>query len=196
MNLKECWMPDAQQKAFRAVLDGFARPGTQVMLANANTNADADAALVLLAMLLDESVTLADTTGRLGADQRRLLQAADAAPACARFVLLDGALPPTPDFHPALGTLESPEFGATLVLTVAAVSHPQAGSTALNLRGPGIDGERVLHVCGLHPDWLARRADWVSAYPLGVDLVLCASDRLAVLPRTTHITTRIETAKD
>jgi alpha-D-ribose 1-methylphosphonate 5-triphosphate synthase subunit PhnH len=183
MKLNDCWLPEAQQKAFRAVLDGFARPGTQVMLGSTDT----DAALVFLALLLDESVTLADTTGRLGADLRRLLLAPDAASAHARFVLLDGSLPPAADFQPCLGTLESPELGATLVLDVTDLSSPQAGSIALDLRGPGIDGQRVLHVSGLHPAWLSRRALWIGDFPLGVDLVLCAPDRVVVLPRTTHI---------
>lgn len=187
MNINECWMPDAQQKTFRAVLDGFARPGTKVVL----NDFDADALLVLLASLLDESVTLADTIGYLSSDQRRLLLAPDAAPMHARFVLSNGAGAPASDFSPSLGTLESPELGATLVLKVADLaSAPNADCTTLILRGPGIAGTRAVHVAGLHPEWLVRRAGWVSAYPLGVDLVLCAQDCLIALPRTTIIEVR------
>jgi alpha-D-ribose 1-methylphosphonate 5-triphosphate synthase subunit PhnH len=189
MNVKEWWMPDAQQESFRAVLDGFSRPGTLVMVGDDR----ADAVLVLLGTLLDESISLADTIGRLNADQRRLLLAPSASPAQARFVLANGAVAPAPDFIPSLGTLESPELGATLLLTVADLAAtPQPGNTTLSLRGPGIANECVLHVAGLHSEWIARRANWVSSYPLGIDLVLCATDRLVALPRTT----RIEIRKD
>jgi alpha-D-ribose 1-methylphosphonate 5-triphosphate synthase subunit PhnH len=184
MNIKEWWMPDAQQQAFRTVLDAYARPGTQVTVGDA----EADATLALLAALLDESVTLADTTGRLDKDQRRLLLAPDAPPSQAHFVLLDGATAPAAEFKPSLGTLEAPEFGATLLLCVQdLLEQPKPGSMTLRLRGPGIADECELHVLGLHADWIARRAQWVSAFPLGVDLVLCAPRRLAALPRTTRI---------
>ena len=184
MNIKEWWMPDAQQQAFRTVLDGFARPGTHMTLGDADT----DATLILLAALLDESVTLADTTGRLNKDQRRLLLAPDAPSSQAHFVLLDGSTAPAADFEPSLGTLEAPEFGATLLLNVAdLLTKPQPGSLTLRLRGPGIADECELHVHGLHAEWIARRAGWVSAFPLGVDIVLCAPRRLAALPRTTRI---------
>jgi len=192
MKLAELWLPDAQQALFRAVLDGFARPGTEVAAGGrAGGRAGGEAALALLATVLDESVTLADPQNRLDPDQRRLLRTPPAPPETARFVLLDGRAAPAPDFRPALGTLESPELGATLVLTVHALAGagapPPAGSLALRLAGPGVPGERRLHVAGLHPDWLTCRAGWVSAYPLGVDLVLCAADRLVALPRTTRI---------
>ena len=187
MNLNECWMPDAQQKTFRAVLDGFSRPGTKVKL----NDFKADAVLVLLVALLDESVTLADTIDYLSPDRRRLLLAPDAAPMHARFVLSNGAEAPASDFSPSLGTLESPELGATLVLKVSDLaSVPRVGCTTLILRGPGIAGACEVHVAGLHPEWLARRAGWVGAYPLGVDLVLCAPDCLTALPRTTIIEIR------
>lgn len=184
MKPAEWWMPDAQQRAFRAVLDGFARPGTLVPAQPPG------AALMFLSAVLDESVSLADPAGLLGTDARRLLLAPTAPAAQARFVLLGGRRPPDADFRPTLGTLESPELGATLVLTVEALSDaptPADAAVALQLQGPGVPGTRVLAVTGLHPDWLARRAAWVGAYPMGVDLVLAAPDALVALPRTTRI---------
>ena len=80
------------------------------------------------------------------------------------------------------------------MLTVDALSDnlsdaPTAAdaAVALQLQGPGVPGTRVLAVSGLHPDWLARRAAWVGAYPMGVDIVLAAPDAMAALPRTTRI---------
>jgi alpha-D-ribose 1-methylphosphonate 5-triphosphate synthase subunit PhnH len=184
MKPSEWWMPDAQQQAFRAVLDGFARPGTLVPAQQRS------AVLMFLSAVLDESVSLADPLGLVGTDARRLLLAPTAPEAQARFILLDGRRPPGAGFQPTLGTLESPELGATLVLTVEALSDaptPADAAVALQLQGPGVPGTRVLAVTGLHPDWLARRAAWVGAYPMGVDVVLAAPDALVALPRTTRI---------
>lgn len=184
MKPAEWWMPDAQQQAFRAVLDGFARPGTLVPAQQSS------AVLMFLSAVLDESVSLADPLGLVGTDARRLLLAPTAPQAQARFVLLDGRRPPDAGFQPTLGTLESPELSATLVLTVDALSDASTSAdaaVALQLQGPGVPGTRVLAVSGLHPDWLARRAAWVGAYPMGVDIVLAAPDAMAALPRTTRI---------
>lgn len=188
MKPAEWWMPDAQQQAFRAVLDGFARPGTLVPAQPPG------AVLMFLSAVLDESVSLADPLGLVGTDARRLLLAPTAPEAQARFVLLDGRRPPDAGFQPTLGTLESPELSATLVLTVDALSDNASDAlttadtaVALQLQGPGVPGTRVLAVSGLHPDWLAQRAAWIGAYPLGVDIVLAAPDALVALPRTTRI---------
>lgn len=184
MKPAEWWMPDAQQQAFRAVLDGFARPGTLVPAQQPS------AVLMFLSAVLNESVSLADPLGLVGTDARRLLLAPTAPEAQARFVLLNGRRPPDAGFQPTLGTLESPELSATLVLTVDALSDALTTADAavvLQLQGPGVPGTRVLAVSGLHPDWLARRAAWVGAYPTGVDIVLAAPDAMAALPRTTRI---------
>ena len=184
MKPAEWWMPDAQQQAFRAVLDGFARPGTLVPAQ------PPDAVLMFLSAVLDESVSLADPQGLLGTDARRLLLAPTAPQAQARFVLLDGRKPVETAFQPTLGTLESPELSATLVLTVDALSDAPIttdASVLMQLQGPGVPGTRELAVTGLHPDWLARRAAWVGAYPMGVDMVLTAPNALVALPRTTRI---------
>lgn len=184
MKPSEWWTPDAQQQAFRAVLDGFARPGTRVQAQ------EQGAALMFLSAVLDESVSLADPLGLVDRDARRMLLAPTAPAAQARFILLDGRTPPDAGFQPTLGTLESPELGATLVLTVDALGDaptPADAAVVLQLQGPGVPGTRVLSVTGLHTDWLARRAVWVGAYPLGVDIVLAAPDALVALPRTTRI---------
>lgn len=187
MKPSEWWTPGAQQVAFRAVLDGFARPGTLVRA----PRPAADAMLMFLSTVLDESVSLADPAGLLHADARRLLLAPTAPADQARFVLLDGRQPPDVAWQPALGTLEAPELGATLVLTVGALSDsavaPAEAVVVLRLHGPGIPGIRQLSVTGLDRRWLARRAAWVGAFPLGVDLVLAAPDALVALPRTTRI---------
>ncbi|MGK2897859.1 MAG: phosphonate C-P lyase system protein PhnH [Burkholderiaceae bacterium] len=178
-------MPDAQQAAFRAVLDGFARPATLVQAQGAS------AVLMFLSAVLDESVSLADPLALLGADARRLLLAPTAPVEQARFVLLDGRQPPDAAWQPMLGTLESPELGATLVLMVDGLSAdpvaPAEAALGLRLQGPGVPGTRQMTVTGLDRRWLTQRAAWVSAFPLGVDIVLAAPNALVALPRSTRI---------
>ncbi|MBK7326043.1 MAG: phosphonate C-P lyase system protein PhnH [Propionivibrio sp.] len=60
------------------------------------------------------------------------------------------------------------------------------GSLSIALAGPGIEERLELCLSGLHPDWLARREDWVGAFPLGVDILFCDAQRIVALPRTTH----------
>jgi alpha-D-ribose 1-methylphosphonate 5-triphosphate synthase subunit PhnH len=111
-----------------------------------------------------------------------LLQAKPGASEHARYVAVDGHR--APDFQPELGSLESPEFGATLLIGVNSLGD---GELSLELVGPGIDGQRNIRLAGLHPDWLTRRADWVGSFPLGVDLLLSDAHRIVALPRTTRI---------
>lgn len=187
MKPADWWQPAVRQRAFRAVLNGFARPGTLV------PTPGQDAMLMFLAMALDESVSLADPQELLTPDVSRLLLAPAAPVAQARFVLCDGRRPPDPELAPALGTLESPELGATVVLKVGKIitsgdSVSEEMALLLHLQGPGVAGAREITVTGLHPEWLQRRANWVGAFPLGVDLVLAAPEALVALPRTTRAT--------
>jgi len=181
--------PQVQQAAFRAVLDAFARPGALV-----RTQGDS-AALTLLSLLLDETVGFADPQRLLAHDTRRRLLAHPAPPEQARFILCDGRHEPG-DWQPFLGTLEAPELGATLVLTVDALASDDraarpavdgADAVRLRLEGPGVPTARWLAVTGIDRAWFERRAVWVSAFPLGVDLVLAAPKALAALPRTTRV---------
>ena len=83
----------------------------------------------------------------------------------------------------AQGTEEEPHRSATLILQVAALEE----GAGWRLTGPGIEHVHRLRVAGLPAgfaaDWAANRA----RFPRGVDLVLCAGDRLAALPRTTAL---------
>ena len=177
MTLMNVWQAHTQQRLFRRLLEAFAYPGRQFDATDSGTTAR----LAILATLLDGEVNLADPHRLIVPEDRLRLMASAAAPEQARFVVADATR--APDFTPALGSLESPEFGATLLLEVEQLG---AGSPLL-LNGPGIASQKRLAVQGLHPDWIAQRADWVSAYPLGVDIILCDATHFAALPRTTQI---------
>ena len=181
----ECiWQADIQQRVFRELVEAFARPGEVRDLTPWLDGATAQRAV--LATLMDGETTLADPHARLAAADWPLLQARLGTAEDARYVVADGRR--APGFEPALGTLESPESGATLLIDVNAVG---SGPLALELAGPGIEGQgvagrRELRLDGLHPDWLLRRADWTAGFPLGVDLLLADATRIVALPRTTR----------
>ncbi|MEJ5269668.1 MAG: phosphonate C-P lyase system protein PhnH [Hydrogenophilus sp.] len=174
------WHPDTQQRVFRELVEAFSRPGD---IRDLSAWIDGAGALrAVLATLMDGEVTLADPHEQVAPADWPLLQAKRATTEQARYVTADGCR--APDFLPALGSLESPEFGATVLIQVDRLGR---GEMALELSGPGIDGQRKLGLGGLHPDWLRRRAEWVAHFPLGVDLLLLDAHRIVALPRTTHI---------
>ncbi|WP_275096167.1 phosphonate C-P lyase system protein PhnH [Sedimenticola hydrogenitrophicus] len=172
------WEPLTQQFVFRRLLEAFSYPGRVASVARTDA---APVLSLLLATLVDAEIALADPQGLIGADDWRRLGARRAAPEKAHFIVARGDLAPA--FEPSLGTLESPERGATVVLQVESLGV----GAPLSLSGPGIDGAATLAVGGLDPTWLARRAAWNSAFPLGVDVILVDGTRLAALPRTTRI---------
>lgn len=173
---EKLWHPDIQQQTFRGLTEAFSRPGTVQNLATENSK------YAVLATLMDGETSLADPHKLLTSTDWPLLQAKQSNCNIARFILADGQR--APDFQPALGTLASPEFGATLLIEVESL---ESGSLSLTLNGPGIAKRQDLRVAGLHIDWITHRANWVAGFPLGVDFILCANRCIAVLPRTTQV---------
>ncbi|MDX3904893.1 MAG: phosphonate C-P lyase system protein PhnH [Pigmentiphaga sp.] len=171
------WQPAAQQAAFRQVLAAFSYPGRIVSF---DTGA-ADALPLLLATLIDGSVSMADPHGLVAADDRRRLGARPATPETAQFVVAEGSR--APDFAPALGSLDNPEQGATLLLA----ANGLGSGYRLSLEGPGIAAPATLAVQGIEPVWWQERAAWNAGFPLGVDLVVLAGRSAVALPRTTRI---------
>jgi alpha-D-ribose 1-methylphosphonate 5-triphosphate synthase subunit PhnH len=180
LSVDPVWLPDTQQAHFRLLLDAMARPGSVHPLLQALQQGEAFVSV--LATLLDNEVSLADPHNLLNAEHWPLLQAKKLASEYADYVLCDGAANATID--PRLGTLASPEQSATLVVRVAAIGD---GDTRLQLRGPGIEHSRQLRLQGLHDSWLSMREQWVSAFPLGVDLILVDQQHLTAIPRTTQV---------
>lgn len=172
----QVWGAPRQQAVFRQLLRAFSFPG------RVETLADGDALTQTLATLVDREATLADPHNQLDALTLQRLQARMTEPERAQFVVADGSLPPL--FEPSLGTLESPEQGATILLTVAALDQ----GACWQLTGPGIASTQTLTVTGLDPAWLVRRHVWNEGFPLGVDLILMDATRLVALPRTTVAT--------
>jgi alpha-D-ribose 1-methylphosphonate 5-triphosphate synthase subunit PhnH len=178
------------QATFRAALDALARPGRVVPLAPLLTppaplNPTA-AALCLALADLDTPLWLDPAAD--SAAVRDYLRFHSGAPlvagrADATFAVL--AAPATAaDFEGfAPGTPEYPDRSATLIVQVAGFA--EAGGVTLS--GPGIESHRGLAVDGLPEGfWTWARANH-AGYPLGVDVLFAAPDRVAGLPRSTAV---------
>ncbi|MCU4335455.1 phosphonate C-P lyase system protein PhnH [Acinetobacter pittii] len=182
MNLKPIWQAQVQQQVYRELLDAFSYPGKVKILVP--LIAEGDAIDAVLATLLDGESRLADTTGRLSTAQWSLLQAQQAQANDAQFIVAEGKH--FTDFCPNLGSLDSPEHGATVMLMVNTFK-PQADALALQLTGPGIATASLLYVDGLSQEWIEQRAQWNEHFPLGIDMILASQHEIVALPRTTRI---------
>lgn len=186
MPISGIWQPRVQQQVFRRLLDAFSYPG-RIKKCAVQTE---PAWLEVLSALVDGEVTLADPQQLVSAETWPKLEARRAAPEIASFILLDGSVAPA--LFPNLGTLDAPEGGATLLLRVGALHSGEAGELLLHLGGPGIRQLESIGVDGLHPAWIEARNDWVSGFPLGVEMVLCDAHCYVALPRSTRIRLEVE----
>lgn len=179
MKIDPIWQAEIQQRVFRLLLEAFSRPGTIQDMSG--LIAVQHASIAVLAAMLDRQATLADPHKLLEEQVWPLLQARPDGVASAGFILADGAV--APDFEPCLGTLGSPELGATLVLRAGKIT---AGKHIL-LRGPGVDGSAEFSAAGIEPVWLDKRKQWSAAFPLGVDIVLADATAIVAIPRSVQM---------
>ena len=176
------------QRTFRAVLDAMAHPGRVVTAATLQappplTAATAAVCLTLLdfetPLWLEPAAATADVVAYLRFHCGAPL--VDAPPAARFAVIADPSrMPPLDAWDP--GTDERPDLSTTLVLQVGRL----AGDRGARLTGPGIETEARLEVSGAPGLWSAMRAG-SARFPRGVDVIVCAGDRLAALPRTTRV---------
>lgn len=182
MHLEPIWQATIQQHVYRELLDAFSYPG-QVKNLNAFI-ANNHALNAVLATLLDGESRLADCIEHLKPSQWSLLQAQKVEVNQAQFIVASGKQ--FTQLCPNLGSLTSPEYGATLILTVDGF-YSQGHALSLQLKGPGIAATAMLEVEGLSQEWLEQRTKWNQYFPLGVDIILASPDTIVALPRTTHI---------
>lgn len=196
VDLPAIWQDEVQQKIFRQLLTCNSLPGT---IADLSIYLQGSNALIgVLATLLDNTVTLHDVNRLVSDSDRRFLSSPDTPLSQARFIVADAAIAPVEDFSPNLGTLDSPEFGATIVLKGEQVASGElnsgglnSGELKLNLTGPGISSEggekNSLCLMGFEKNWFVRRQELVSNFPLGIDLILVDAVGVTVIPRTTNV---------
>jgi alpha-D-ribose 1-methylphosphonate 5-triphosphate synthase subunit PhnH len=172
------------QRCFRAVLDAMAHPGriARVTGVTPPSGLCAASAAVLLTLVDHETPLFLDPDATAA---RPWIAFHCGAPivadpgACGFAVALS-----LPDFDqlPA-GSHESPETSATVICQVRAFDTGRA----FRLSGPGLREPVVLTVDGLPREFVSIWQRNHALFPRGIDLILCAGDRLTALPRTVAI---------
>ena len=172
------------QQCFRALLDAMARPGRIHGLAGVIPPAPlcAAAAAVLLTLVDQETPFWLDPAAANARDWIAFHCGAPAErdPARAAFAFALG-LPDLTRF--SLGTHEAPETSATILVQIPALT----GGRPHRLRGPGLRDSAILAPAGLPDDFVLRWRQNRVLFPGGTDLILCAGDAIAALPRTVEI---------
>lgn len=181
--------PLASQAAFRAALEALARPGRiQRVVSDAQHPGGAASSAAALALaLLDPDCTLWLAP--------RLAQGSAAAwlrfhTGCrivselreAQFLWSDADQLPPLETLPQ-GSEFEPESAATCLVQVDALER----GAGWQLSGPGIERTERLTAHGLSAAFVAQWRANHASFPRGVDLLLCAGEYVAGLPRTTAI---------
>jgi len=185
------------QSVFRILLDAMAHPGRirsvatdKADVAMPRAPGELDQAAFVLALTLIDFETPVSLDAKLAADQ----PVVDALrfhcgcpiiddPARADFALIGDALeaPGLSAFHQ--GTPEYPDRATTVVMQVQSLDD----TSGVRLTGPGIQTEARLAITGgppkFWPQWSANH----QQFPLGVDLLVTAGDRIAALPRSIQV---------
>ncbi len=170
------------QAVFRSVMDAMARPG-RVHRVNgpAVPNLAQATAAVLLTLVdgetplwLDDGVASAWEWVAFHCGARR------AETGAAQFAVVSGSAALE---RFSAGSDEEPEGSATVILQVETLGTGEP----LRLSGPGLAGEEVLEVTGLPEEFAGFWQTNRRLFPRGIDVILCAGDSLAALPRTVGI---------
>lgn len=179
------------QEVFHALMHALANPGEVKQLASTTTPpAPLTGALgAIAATLLDHDTTLwcdpaiADSNNALAWLTFHTGTAMVSTPGQAQFALVTSGdrLPDLAQF--AQGDAEFPDRSTTVILAVASL---EAGDV-LQLRGPGIETTSTLQVRGLPQDFYRQWQQNGALFPLGVDVILVAQDKIAAFPRTLRI---------
>jgi alpha-D-ribose 1-methylphosphonate 5-triphosphate synthase subunit PhnH len=185
------------QSCFRLVLDAMARPGRVYTVRGVEAPAplcNAAAAVVLTLMdhetpvWLDPEAEAARTwitfhTGATITDDpaRAIFILARSLNLLARANTRVRDLPAATEWSClSIGTDEAPETSATVILQVESLTS----GAAFVLEGPGLRDPAPLAVAGLPGHFAELWQRNHALFPRGVDLILCAGDRIAALPRS------------
>ena len=171
------------QSCFRAVLDAMARPGKTHTVSGIFAPAPlCNAAAAVLLTLADHETPL--WLDPAVAEARTWIGFHTGAPivsAAQAMFAIGLALPDLAALQD--GSDEMPETSATVILQLASLT---AGQQYL-LEGPGWREPRLVTIDGLPRDFVSIWQRNRALYPRGIDLILCAGDRLAALPRSVSI---------
>lgn len=178
------------QTAFRAILAALSEPGTiQSLDADIETpeGLHRASAVTLLTLADYETPVWLDSAGQKGAAGGWLRFHAACPltpePVDAAFAVLSGAAaePKLAAFSP--GNDLFPDRSTTLLIECEALD----GGEGVELSGPGIPETRRIAPQGLRAGFWSEVAANNALYPLGVDLLLVAGNRIMGLPRSTIV---------
>lgn len=164
--------PEVQQPIYRALLGAMSYPGRLHAAPAPAGVAD------VVVTLVDRQVSLADPYGTLPSQLWRWLGVSQAPADEAQYIICPGQ--DSPDFQPQLGTLESPEFGATVIIPVPELSALKTAEDSsaehLYVAGPSHKNPKVrgFRAKGMNGAWLQKRASWQRGFPLGTDWIFVA----------------------
>lgn len=172
------------QHCFRAVLEAMSRPGTvcRVGAEQPPPRLSPAAAAVLLSLVDHETPLWLDPGAEVAWGWIAFHCGAPATTdiASAQFALAL-TFPDLSGLNP--GTHEMPETSTTVIAEVASLSSGHR----YRLSGPGLRVPKIVTIDGLPSDFVASWQRNHALYPCGVDLILCAGDRLTALPRSVAI---------
>lgn len=179
---------DQAQRLFRVYLSAMSEPGTVYRLDLPGVSPVA-APLLTLADLMSpvaalETSTPDDTDG-LAREIARVTGAELVEPGRARFAL--ALSEPAADSLRSVytATAENPHAACVVIQRVEKLD----AGTELTLRGPGIDGARMLRIDGLSNQFFETRNEMCADFPAGLDLVFVTDDgEVAAVPRSTTLT--------
>ena len=171
------------QCCFRAVLDAMARPGEMHRVGGVTAQAPlcGAAGAVLLTLADHETPLWLDPAAASATPWITFHTGAPFVPASQASFAVALSLPDLTDL-PA-GTDETPESSATIILQVASLA---TGKRFL-LDGPGLRQPGIIAIDGLPADFVTIWRRNHGRYPRGVDLILCAGNCIAALPRGVRV---------
>ncbi len=168
------------QACFRAVVDAMARPGLVKTVPPVSAPAPlCDAAAAVLLTLVDHETSLWLDPDAAGA--RTWIGFHTGAPPEAAAQAMFAMALSLPDLAELPnGSDEMPETSASVILQVKSLAAGQR----YWLDGPGLREPTELLVDGLPDDFATIWQRNHAQFPRGIDLILCAGDCLAALPRS------------
>jgi alpha-D-ribose 1-methylphosphonate 5-triphosphate synthase subunit PhnH len=173
-----------EQRAFRALLDAMARPGTVAEVLPHPQGGRLPHAVTVLEAMLDHEVSFAVAPEHASVIETllRLTGSHHAALEDAGYMLCEGEGISRALRAARTGTPEYPDRSATVIAMVESVSESaptsrSAGEGAvLSLAGPGINGRRTVYVSGFTAELRKLFSEANADLPMGIDLVLLAPD--------------------
>ena len=177
------------QRAFRAIMDAVARPGTRVEFGALQPPAGLSVAAATVALALFDFETLVWLNPALrGTEAESWVRfhcgcPLTTDPAAAAFAIVTQAAvaPPLSAFN--LGDARYPDRSTTVILQVESLE----GGPAATLSGPGIKDEAVVAPLGLPSGFWAQMQDNNAQFQFGVDVMIVSGEALTAVPRSSHI---------